>query len=120
MSERQPRAGAVRYKDAGGNWQWANPGDAMFSTATMLATEHFTGSEWKAIFEDDLLDAEREDFEAKCWAYYQGLKAKGWSHPEEGDSTDPAALFWRNDDGRYGVHQIEAAWNGWQMAKGLK
>lgn len=64
-------------------------------------------------------DTERAEFEKKCWAYYQALKAKGWSHPDEGDTTDPASLFWRRENGKYGVNQIEAAWNGWLMGRGL-
>jgi hypothetical protein len=65
------------------------------------------------------LALEQEAFEAKCWAYYQGLKLKGWSAPEEGDTASPEALFWREPSGKYGVLQIEAAWKGWLMAKGL-
>ena len=66
-----------------------------------------------------LLQHNIDEFETKCWAYYQGLKAEGWSHPAEGDSTARESLFWRADDGRYGIHQVEAAWKGWLMAKGL-
>lgn len=36
---------------------------------------------------------ERNDFEAAMWDYYLGLKAKGWSAPEEGERVPPA-LFW--------------------------
>ena len=59
-------------------------------------------------------DQNRVAFETACFAYYRDLKAKGWHHPDEGDLTS-ASLFWREDNGKYGVHQIEAAWCGWQM-----
>lgn len=59
----------------------------------------------------------RAAFETAAWAYYQSLKAGGWSDPQEGDNT-PEALFWRSEENPalYGVHQIQAAWQGWQMA----
>ena len=59
----------------------------------------------------------RQAFEARIFAYYQNLKVNGWSHPDEGDNT-PEALFWRQPNGQYGVHQIEAAWQGWQLCNG--
>lgn len=59
---------------------------------------------------------ERKQFEADVHAYYMGLKAAGWSSPEEGgDPADPKALLWRESTGKYGVLQIEAAWKGWLM-----
>ena len=57
----------------------------------------------------------RPQFEDACWTHYQGLKARGWSHPEEGDPNSREALFWLEPNGQYGVRQIEAAWRGWQM-----
>lgn len=57
----------------------------------------------------------RADFEAATWAYYQRLKQGGWTSPEEGDSSAPESLFWRKENGQYGVLQIEAAWSGWQL-----
>lgn len=59
----------------------------------------------------------RPVFEARTWNYYQGLKAKGWSSPEEGDTTIQEALFWRKQSGKYGVNQIEAAWWGFKLAQ---
>lgn len=55
-------------------------------------------------------------FEQLCFDYYLGLKAGGWSNSDEGDPT-PAALFWRSETQpeMYGVHQIQAAWWGFQM-----
>ena len=43
----------------------------------------------------------------------------GWSHPEEGDPNSRESLFWREENGQYGVRQIEAAWRGWQMREVL-
>jgi hypothetical protein len=57
----------------------------------------------------------RPQFEDACWAHYQGLKARGWSHPDEGDPNSRGSLFWREANGQYGVRQIEAAWRGWLM-----
>ncbi len=56
-------------------------------------------------------------FENEVWAYYQLLKAKGWSSPEEGDTSSREALFWRQPNGKYGVAQIEAAWWGWKLCQ---
>lgn len=56
-----------------------------------------------------------EDFENAIWAYYQNLKAHGWSAPGEGDSSSREALFWKTPAGKYGMQQIAAAWWGWQM-----
>ena len=61
----------------------------------------------------------RPQFEDACWAHYQGLKARGWSHPEEGDPNSRGSLFWREENGQYGVRQIEAAWRGWLMREAL-
>ena len=57
----------------------------------------------------------RPQFEDAIWAHYQGLKARGWSAPEEGDPSSRESLFWREANGQYGVRQIEAAWRGWCM-----
>ncbi len=65
------------------------------------------------------IDAEREAFEDAVWAYYQRLKSRGWSHSDEGDPSRRESLFWRQENGMYGVRQIEAAWCGWKLAKGL-
>lgn len=62
-----------------------------------------------------MVNENRLAFETAVWTHYRSLKTAGWSHPEEGDPTDPAALFWRQPSGKYGVRQIEAAWCGWQL-----
>ena len=59
---------------------------------------------------------ERERFEAAAFNYYTGLKAAGWSHPDEGDNT-PESLFWLQPNGQYGVINLNAAWWAWQAAK---
>lgn len=60
----------------------------------------------------------RQTFEDLTWAYYQRLKAGGWSDPKEGDSTHRQSLFWRdgNHPEMYGVASIQAAWRGFCMA----
>jgi hypothetical protein len=57
---------------------------------------------------------ERTMFEDSIWSYYQNLKLNGWSDPAEGDNKR-GCLFWRDENGQYGVKSIEAAWSGWQM-----
>lgn len=52
-----PRPGALRYREPSGIWHYANPHDPTFSTVTMLATEHWDGSKWVPIFDDDFDDA---------------------------------------------------------------
>ena len=59
--------------------------------------------------------ATRPQFEDATWVHYQGLKARGWSAPEEGDPNSRESLFWLEPNGQYGVRSVEAAWRGWQM-----
>jgi hypothetical protein len=58
-------------------------------------------------------------FEHLCFQYYERLRASNWSSPAEGDGSKES-LFWRSasDDRMYGVAQIQAAWQGFQMAAG--
>lgn len=67
-----------------------------------------------AMPDDSAIDRERQTFESVTFNYYLELKAKGWSGEGEGDST-LEALFWRRENGRYGVHAIEQAWCGWLL-----
>lgn len=55
MSNFVPRPGAVRFYLEDGKWASANPGDPMFSTYTMLATQYFDLEEgWiDIVFEDN-------------------------------------------------------------------
>lgn len=49
-SDFEPRAGALRYTDTDGVEHYANPGDPLFSTVTMLATEFWSeGAGWQRI-----------------------------------------------------------------------
>ena len=71
---------------------------------------------------DDLehaLSDTRTQFEDAIWSHYQGLKARGWSAPEEGDPSSRESLFWRQENGQYGVRSVEAAWRGWCMREAL-
>ena len=60
----------------------------------------------------------RKDFEQVCFKFYMARRAQGdfENHPGRGDDT-PEAMFWMTDDGRYGVHQIEAAWRREQFER---
>lgn len=53
--EKTPRPGAVRHRDPLDKERWimTNPGDLMFSTATMFAEEYYSSNGWKRIFEED-------------------------------------------------------------------
>lgn len=47
------RPGAVRFKDADGQWVEVVPGSPWFSTATMLATEYLgTDEVWRPVWDD--------------------------------------------------------------------
>lgn len=64
---------------------------------------------------------ERERFEAAAYKLYQEKKAAGKlasQADQEGDGS-PEALFWKQPDGSYGVLMMNAAWWGWQAARGL-
>lgn len=54
----QPRHGAVAYFDTSGERQEFNPHDPMFSTATMLATQYWTGDCWQDIFVETAEEAD--------------------------------------------------------------
>lgn len=52
--EFKPRPGALRAMREDGTYGCANPGDALFSTVTMVATEYYTlGRGWVKIFDDE-------------------------------------------------------------------
>lgn len=57
MSEQHTdwRPGALRYKGADGVWIVTEPHSAMYSTATMVATEFWDSAaqRWRVILEDD-------------------------------------------------------------------
>lgn len=53
-----PRPGALRCKDADGNWIAANPRDLLYSTVTMTATQYWREeSGWTDIYDKDDTDA---------------------------------------------------------------
>lgn len=49
-----PRPGTLRYQDDEGEWHYASPRDALYSTVTMCATEYWDGERWALIWEDGL------------------------------------------------------------------
>jgi hypothetical protein len=72
-----------------------------------------------AAVERHLIEIERTDFETAMYAHYLRKRAAGQIDAEgEGDGT-PEALFWKQPSGDYGVLMFNAAWYGWQAAKGL-
>lgn len=52
-------AGALRYRNEEGFWNYANPGDSLYSTVTMVATQYWSEEKgWLPIYEEqDGLDA---------------------------------------------------------------
>lgn len=53
MSDFVPRSGALRYVREDGSVIAANPGDAMYSTVTMVATEYYANDAWHPIMTED-------------------------------------------------------------------
>ncbi len=52
----------------------------------------------------------RESFEKAAYNHYLQRKAAGKIDPSaEGDGT-PEAMFWRDENGNYGVLMFNAAW----------
>jgi len=51
-----PRDGAQRFRNEDGTWVCSNPGDPLFSTVTMMATEYYSYNRWKPIFEENSND----------------------------------------------------------------
>ena len=61
----------------------------------------------------------RKDFEQLAYQHYLAQKAAGKLDPTaEGDGT-PEALFWKQEDGSYGVRMFNAAWQGFKWGRGL-
>ena len=51
-----PNPGAIRYTDPNGVVHEANPGDRLFSTVLMLASEYWDGKQWAPI-EDGMVSS---------------------------------------------------------------
>jgi hypothetical protein len=60
-SSSEPRSGALRYRNEEGEWIVANPGDALYSTLSMIGTEYYTAHGWEAIYLPD--DGDDDDVE---------------------------------------------------------
>lgn len=64
-------------------------------------------------------DLARAEFEQLAYQHYLDRKAAGKLDPTaEGDGT-PEALFWKQEDGSYGVLMFNAAWQGFKWGRGL-
>lgn len=67
----------------------------------------------------DPLAQERAEFEQAAYRHYLQRKASGKLNPDgEGDGS-LESLVWKRDDGSYGVLALNAAFWGWQAARGL-
>lgn len=80
-----------------------------------LSEECGDSGSWREPMDD------RAEFEAAAWAMYRAKREAGAFEPQShlmGDDT-PEALFWKQPDGSYGVLMFNAAWWGWQAARGL-
>lgn len=98
--------GSADYKD--GKWQlpkWNSPSPL-----------HIT-------FVSNEIDEERKLFEDSMYAHYLAQRAKGRLLLLEGDAPEPHSremLFERDaQTGDYMVIVYQAAWGGWQAAKGM-
>ena len=61
----------------------------------------------------------RKEFEHLAYQHYLDRKVAGkLDPPAEGDGT-PEALFWKQEDGSYGVLMFNAAWQGFKWGRGL-
>lgn len=67
------------------------------------------------------VDRERATFEASAYAFY--LKQRAAGRPlflDAGDRQVPREeLFQRDDNGNYRLIVYQAAWGGWQLARGI-
>lgn len=62
---------------------------------------------------------ERERFEQAAYRHYLDRRAAGLTSDMSDPCASPEALFWQQPDGSYGVLMFNAAWWGWQAARGL-
>ena len=83
---------------------------------TILArTEEHAFAIFDALNSGDL----RKEFEQLAYRHYLDRKVAGKLDPTaEGDGT-PEALFWKQEDGSYGVLMFNAAWQGFKWGRGL-
>lgn len=67
----------------------------------------------------DRVEQHRAEFEQLAYRHYLDRKVAGKLDPTaEGDGT-PEALFWKQEDGSYGVLMFNAAWQGFKWGRGL-
>ena len=64
---------------------------------------------------DDYMSIEqlRTRFEAWYLAEFERVRAAGTAIDDNGSPATAEALFWKAEDGNYGVRSIHAAWIGW-------
>lgn len=64
-----------------------------------------------------MTDPERAAFEQAAYQHYLERHRAGLVADSGAPACEPAALFWRQADGTYGVLMFNAAWWGWQAAR---
>lgn len=62
----------------------------------------------------------RDKFEAHCVEQLivarAAAQARGETIPDDNGETSVESLCWKQEDGSYGVHMLNAAWLGYQWA----
>ena len=62
----------------------------------------------------------RQEFEDKVFSFYATANQAGAYATTDGKGDDTReSLLWRQDNGRYGVRDIESAWVGFLWGRGL-
>ena len=59
------------------------------------------------------MKTEQDLFEDAAYALYQQKRTAGTLPPDDGDGSRES-LFWKQENGEYGVLMFNAAWWGWQ------
>jgi hypothetical protein len=62
------------------------------------------------------LEVTRTAFEAATLKYFIAQREAGKAIDDNGSPATPEALFWRKENGDYGVEMFNAAWWGWKAA----
>lgn len=67
-----------------------------------------------------LVAEQRARFEAACYAYYLERHAAGKTEDRNEPVGTPEQMFWKQENGTYGVLMYNASWWGWQTAQAAK
>lgn len=69
---------------------------------------------------ESLQELERPRFEDACYAHFLARREAGKIDMADGGDGSREALFWRQENGEYGVLAFNSAWFGWLSALGLR